>query len=147
MNSNPLISIVMPVRNASAYLDECLNSIVNQTYKNWELLAVDDHSTDTSFEILQNHASKEERISVLKNIGKGIIPALRLAFENSSGELITRMDADDIMLSKKIELLKSQLIGKGKGHICTAFVEYFSETPLGDGYQKYQTYRHYLSHL
>ncbi len=135
----------MPVRNASPYLDECLKSIINQTEKHWELLVVDDHSTDNSFEILQNHASKDERISVFKINGRGIIPALNLAFENSTGELITRMDADDIMRPKKIELLKSRLIGKGKGHVCTAFVEYFSETPLGDGYKKYQNWLNELT--
>jgi len=145
MNSNPLISILMPVRNASAYLDECLQSIIYQTEKHWELLAVDDHSSDNSFEILQKYASQDPRITIFKNIEKGIIPALQLAFKKSSGELITRMDADDIMRQQKLELLKKQLLQKGKGHVCTAFVEYFSETPLGDGYQKYQNWLNELT--
>jgi hypothetical protein len=50
------------------------------------------------------------------------------------------MDADDIMKPQKIALLKNQLLEKGAGHICTAFVEYFSDTPLGDGYRKYQNW-------
>ncbi len=145
MNSNPLVSILMPVRNATKYLDECLQSIINQTEKHWELLAVDDRSSDNSFAILKKYASNDSRIKVFKNNGKGIIHALRLAFENSSGELITRMDADDIMYPRKIMLLKNQLLRKGNGHVCTAFVEYISETLLGDGYRKYQNWLNELT--
>ena len=135
----------MPVRNASAYLEECLQSIISQTEKQWELLAVNDHSTDNSFEILQTHASKDDRIKVFQNDGKGIIPALQLALKNSNGQFITRMDADDIMLLEKLVRLKNQLLKKGKGHICTALVEYISETPLGDGYKKYQSWLNKLT--
>lgn len=145
MNSDPLVSILLPVRNASAYLDECLQSIIGQTEKNWELVVVDDHSSDNSREILQSYATKDNRIRVFKNIGNGIIPALRLSFEKSSGEFITRMDADDIMRPQKIALLKKQLLKKGKGHVCTAFVEYFSESHLGNGYKKYQDWLNNLT--
>ena len=92
----------------------------------------------------KHHASNDPRIKVFQNNGKGIIPALRLAFQNSSGELISRMDADDIMLPQKLELLKNQLLRSGKGHVCTGLVEYISETQLGDGYRKYQ---HWLNEL
>ena len=130
----------MPVRNASAYLEECLQSIISQTEKRWELLAINDHSSDDSFEILQTHASKDNRIKVFQNDGKGIIHALQLALKNSNGQFITRMDADDIMLLEKLVRLKNQLLKKGKGHVCTALVEYISETSLGDGYRKYQNW-------
>jgi glycosyltransferase involved in cell wall biosynthesis len=145
MNSNPLVSILMPVRNAASYLDECLSSIINQTEKHWELLAIDDHSADHSFDILQKYAANDHRFKVFKNNGKGIIPALRLAFEKSTGELISRMDADDIMQPQKIELLKKRLLTKGPGYVCTAFVEYFSSTELGDGYKKYQNWLNELT--
>ncbi len=145
MNSDPLISILMPVRNAENFLDECLESILNQTEKHWELLAVDDNSSDRSFEILQNYAAKDARIRVFKNKGKGIIPALRLAFENCRGDHITRMDADDVMHPQKLGLMKDQLLKKGKGFVCTAFVEYFSDKPLGDGYRKYQNWLNELT--
>ncbi len=135
----------MPVRNAATFLDECLQSIINQTEKHWELLAVDDHSSDNSFDILQKYAVNDHRIKVFKNKGKGIIHALRLAFENSAGELISRMDADDIMKPQKIALLKRQLLRKGEGHVCTAFVEYFSEAQLGEGYKKYQNWLNELT--
>ncbi len=130
-------SILLPVFNAAPWLNDCLNSILQQTEGNWELVAVDDFSTDESWKIIQAFAKKDRRIKVFQNDEKGIIPALRLAFENSTGRLITRMDADDIMMPNKLEALKKVLIESGKGYISTGLVSYFSENELGDGYRKY----------
>lgn len=132
-----LISILMPVKNAGPYLTECLNSIINQTYLDWELIAVNDHSSDDSVLILESFADKDARISVLHNQGKGIIEALRLAHKNSTGVYITRMDADDIMAPNKLEAMQAQLDDYGIGHIAMGQVKYFSENKLGDGYKKY----------
>ena len=66
-NTQPLISIVMPVRNAESFLSDCLNSILNQTHTNWELLALDDHSTDKSLHILRSYQKKDKRIKVFSN--------------------------------------------------------------------------------
>lgn len=132
------ISILMPVFNAGAYLAECLNSIIQQTESDWELLAVDDFSTDNSCKILNDFAEKDQRIRILQNTEKGIIPALKLAFQNSSGGLITRMDADDRMSLDKLAVLKSILIKNGVGHLATGCVQYFSANELGGGYLKYE---------
>jgi len=131
-------SILLPVRNAEKFLSDCLESILNQTETDWELIAIDDHSTDTSWQILQDFAKKDNRIRVLQNTGHGIIDALRLAYENSSGEFITRMDSDDRMLPEKLAILKNQLIQNGVGYLATGMVQYFSADGLGDGYRKYQ---------
>jgi len=132
------ISILLPVFNAEKYLSNCLNSILQQTEMDWELLAVNDFSTDHSKQILDNFAKKDSRIQVLQNVEKGIIPALRLAFQNSKGQFITRMDADDEMPAQKLMTLKSMLLEKGKGMVATGCVQYFSETTLGNGYLKYE---------
>jgi len=92
----------MPVKNTATFLKTCLNSILQQTELYWELIAIDDHSTDTTWQILQDFAKKDKRIKVLQNNGKGIIDALRLAYKNSQGQLITRMDSDDIMRPEKL---------------------------------------------
>ena len=133
-----MISILMPVFNAAPFLRECLQSILQQTADNWELLAVNDFSTDDSRIILEHFAAKDQRIKVFQNTEKGIIPALRLAYEQSSGAFITRMDADDIMPRDKLMLLRELLIEAGPGHLATGYVQYFSEQTLGDGYQKYE---------
>jgi len=139
------ISILMPVFNAGPFLQECLESIGRQRESKWELLAVDDFSTDDSLEILEAFAEKDSRIKVFQNVEKGIIPALRLAFEKSSGEFITRMDADDRMMPTKLLQLKSLLLQFGGGHVSTGLVQYFSETGLGEGYRRYENWLNELT--
>ena len=94
----PLISILTPFKNTAHYLSECVYSILNQSYTHWELLIVDDGSSDNSYDIVNAFAEKDNRIKLFKNQGSGIIDALQLAFNNSRGNYITRMDSDDIML-------------------------------------------------
>ena len=119
---------------------ECLESIINQTEQSWELVAVDDFSTDSSHEILCDYARTDQRITVLKNDSKGIIGALRLAFKNSTGTFITRMDSDDLMKPKKLEILKSSLLANGKKHLACGPVKYFADFEIGDGFNKYETW-------
>ncbi|MFB0925699.1 MAG: glycosyltransferase, partial [Vicingaceae bacterium] len=137
---NPLVSIIMPVKNTVQFLEQCLDSILDQTYANWELLAVDDSSSDDSFNILQAYSEKDSRVKPFRNDGKGIIEALRLAYSKSSGELISRMDSDDIMTQNKLEVLSSNLINNGKGNLAAGLVKYFSDTELGEGFQKYEAW-------
>lgn len=137
---NPLISILIPFKNTAEFLPECLQSIINQTYTNWELLIVDDGSTDESFNIVEDFIIKDSRIQLFKNNGFGIINALRLAFSKSKGELITRMDSDDIMTYNKIEVLGNNLLKFGKQHVAIGQVTYFSKSGVGDGYSKYETW-------
>ncbi len=135
-----LVSIVMPVKNTSQYLEECLNSILNQTYTDWELIAVNDHSTDNSFDILSKYSKQENRIKVFNNNGNGIIDALRLAYSESKGEFITRMDSDDIMQPKKLELMVGDLKKAGAGNIALGLVKYFSKDGIGEGFSKYEAW-------
>lgn len=135
-----LISIVMPVYNTSKYLKECLDSIIEQTETNWELLVTDDFSTDDSLELLNSYAVLDSRIKVFKNNHKGIIGALRLAFENSQGTFITRMDSDDIMHPNKLHVLQSSLLKHGVKHLACGPVKYFSDYEIGDGFKKYESW-------
>ncbi len=133
----PLVSILMPVKNTAGFLPDCLQSVIDQTESNWELLAVDDHSTDESGQILADFANRDARIKVFTNEGKGIIPALRLALSKSEGKLITRMDSDDIMPPEKLAVLNQNLRSVGPGHLALGLVEYFAES-LGEGYKNYE---------
>ena len=138
MNMNESISILLPAKNAESFLHECLNSILNQSEKDWELLVVDDHSDDRTFETLKEFHQKDVRIKPLKNKGKGIIDALQTAYSSSQGSFITRMDADDLMHENKLSTMKSQLLHHGTGHIATSLVKYFAEDGVNEGYQKYE---------
>ena len=141
----PLISILIPFKDTAKFLPECLNSVVNQSYTHWELLIIDDHSTDNSFDIVNRYAENDKRIKLLKNTGKGIIDALKLALKKSTGTYITRMDSDDIMMSNKLDIMVNQLLKHGKQHIAIGLVRYFSETGIGDGYARYEAWLNRLS--
>jgi glycosyltransferase involved in cell wall biosynthesis len=141
----PLISILIPFKNTETFLQECLDSIIKQTYLNWELLIVDDGSTDGSNQIVKTYAEKDKRIKLFKNKGEGIIDALRLAFEKSSGTYITRMDSDDVMIPNKLELLLNNLLAHGKKHLATGLVSYFSENGINNGYKNYETWLNRLT--
>jgi glycosyltransferase involved in cell wall biosynthesis len=99
------------------------------------LIVVNDYSEDESWEILTEYHKRDPRIKLFNNEDKGIIPALKLAFSKSIGNFITRMDADDIMASGKLELLKSNLIDDID--VVVGKVKYFSQNTLGKGYQRY----------
>ena len=137
---NPLVSILTPFKNTVAFLPECIDSIINQTYTNWELLIVDDFSTDKSYELVESYTKRDKRIKLFKNNENGIISALRLAFGQSNGQFITRMDSDDIMHNEKLEILSSNLLKHGTQHIALGLVKYFSDEGLGEGFQKYEVW-------
>lgn len=95
----PLASIAMPVRNAAPWLGECLASVLGQHEGRFELLAVDDASTDGSAAMLEQAAARDPRVRVLRTgPGRGgIVPALNLALDEARAPLLVRMDADDCM--------------------------------------------------
>ena len=135
---NELVSILMPVYNAEKYLFECLTSILKQSLTNWELIAINDYSTDKSQEILTSFQAQDQRIKVFQNNGKkGIIPSLQFGYRHAEGHFISRMDADDLMHPQKLRLMRKALIENPSKQIAVPLVEYFSDQVLGEGYQKY----------
>ncbi len=100
----PDISVIMSVYNGEAYLAEAIESIINQTYKNWELIVINDCSNDSTYDILSDFAKRDERIKVHSNEVNLKLPAsLNKAISLSSGKYIARMDADDISLPERLE--------------------------------------------
>ncbi|MFT5821718.1 MAG: glycosyltransferase involved in cell wall biosynthesis [Crocinitomix sp.] len=139
MSQKPFISIIMPVHNAENFLDDCLQSIISQLFIDWELIIVNDYSTDTSNSLLIEWCKKDERIQLLQNTSKGIIPALQLAFEHSKGKYITRMDADDLMPREKLQLFAKQA-QLNPNSVVTGKVSYFSEKSVSQGYLRYEAW-------
>jgi glycosyltransferase involved in cell wall biosynthesis len=137
------ISIIMPVKNAALYLGQCLDSIVEQSFDSWELIAVDDGSTDQSMKVLEEFEKKDSRIKVRECFVGGIIPALQEAFDHSVGRYITRMDADDIMPVNKLELFYRAIKGKRKV-VVTGKVNYFADKKVSEGYRRYESWLNYL---
>ncbi|MBL4652360.1 MAG: glycosyltransferase family 2 protein, partial [Flavobacteriales bacterium] len=131
------IAIIMPARNAGLFIEKCINSILHQSYTNWELVVVNDHSTDNTLELLHKFADIDRRITVINNTGNGIIDALKMGYSNTISRFITRMDADDIMPPNKLELMVNQC---GKNTVVTGKIKYISETELGEGYTYYESW-------
>lgn len=143
--SETLISIITPFKNTELYIAECLESIIAQTYTHWELLIVDDGSTDASFSIVSEFAKKDKRITLFTNSGAGIISALQFGFSKSSGQFITRMDSDDIMTPTKLDVLQHNLKTHGKKHIAVGQVKYFREDGISNGFATYETWLNSLT--
>lgn len=93
------ISIIVPVYNASQFLDKCMESIINQTYKKLEIILVDDGSTDSSLEICNKYASKDNRIEVISKENGGAASARNLGIGYSTGDYIAFVDSDDYIES------------------------------------------------
>ena len=97
----PVVSVILPVYNAEKYLQEAIDSILNQTFHDFELLLVNDGSTDKSEQVI--HQYKDSRIVYIKNEkNKGLIYSLNKAIDLAKGEFIARMDADDIALPHRL---------------------------------------------
>lgn len=98
----PHISVIMPVYNAEPTLGEAVESILNQDVAEWELVAVDDGSTDNSLPILKRYAAEDKRVRILPGNHEGIVPALRRGCAAARGDLLARMDADDTALPARL---------------------------------------------
>lgn len=106
---NKLVSVVMPIYNAEKYLKDNLPLLINQTYKNFELILVNDGSKDKSLAICQDFAKKDSRIKVISQENKGVSSARNLGIENSKGEYICFVDADDFTMPNYLSTLVSTI--------------------------------------
>lgn len=105
MKSQPLVSIVVPVYNKGAFLDECLQSLVNQTYLRVEIIAIDDGSTDACADILARWKKRDKRIRLMTHVNnKGISYTSNRGLRVAKGKYIARMDADDVAMPERIAL-------------------------------------------
>ena len=95
MNNNISISIVVPVYNVEKYLRQCLDSIINQTFKDFECICVNDGSTDKSLSILQEYANKDNRIKIIPQKNIGLAGARNTALSVASGKYVLFVDSDD----------------------------------------------------
>lgn len=102
---NRIVSIVIPVYNVEDYLSKCIESVLDQTYTNWELILIDDGSKDKSGEICDSYARKEDRIIVIHKDNSGVSDSRNIGIARSKGDCICFIDADDWIKSKFLEHL------------------------------------------
>lgn len=126
----------MPVKDTAPYLEACISSILEQTFADWELIAVNDQSSDDSLVLLEDFATKDKRVKVFTNSKPGLLQALRYGYSKTSGELIHRMDSDDKMPENKLQLMFNAW--QGKESLVTGGTEYFKDNgTVGDGFRRY----------
>lgn len=102
--NDQLVTVLIPNRNSSIYIAETLDSVLTQTYTNWECIIVDDHSTDNSLEIIKPYIEKQpDKIKLFPNTRKGACSARNVAFKYSKGDYIQYLDADDLLSPNKLE--------------------------------------------
>lgn len=101
---NPLISVIVPVYNVENFLPRCINSILSQTFTDFELLLIDDGSTDKSGEICDEYAQNDMRIKVFHKQNEGVSAARNLGIDKACGEWIIFMDSDDYFLNNAFNL-------------------------------------------
>ena len=115
MKNKPLVSIITPCYNAGNVISETIESVLQQSYQNWEMLICDDCSTDNSVEIIKEYCEKDSRIKLFstpQNTGAPAEPR-NIAINNAKGDFIAFLDADDIWFSNKLEVQISFAIKKG----------------------------------
>ena len=99
------ISVIIPVYNVEKYLRECLDSLINQSFKDFEVICIDDGSTDKSYKILEEYSQKDSRIKVLKQEHNGAGAARNLGIEIAKGKYIQFLDSDDYFEPNMLEEL------------------------------------------
>ena len=141
-----LISILLPVYNAQQFLEDCLRSIQHQSYRNFEVVMVDDGSTDNSPRILSEFAQQDSRFRVLPlSKNGGIVAALNHGLKNCHGEWIARMDADDIMQPQRLEIQRQYCADHPETDVLGAKVSIFrDDSELTVGQKRYRDWSNSL---
>jgi glycosyltransferase involved in cell wall biosynthesis len=133
---NSLVSILIPLYNSEKYIAETLNSCINQTYKNIEIIIVDDGSSDEGLAIAREYEKNYNNIWVYTQENSGAQKARNLAFEKSKGDYIQYLDADDVLSEDKIENQMKLVSEYGDNNVYTCKFMRFSDTTLNAYYKK-----------
>ena len=134
----PRISVLMPCRDASACLPDAIASLDTQSFTDFEVLAVDDGSTDGTGDLLAEWADRDHRVRVLTQGPRGIVTSLRAAAEAARGEIIARMDADDVAHPRRLERQLGLMDGPDGVDACGCGVRYFPSSQVQDGAARYE---------
>ena len=129
LDTCPLVSIIIPVYNVEEYMDECIESVLNQTYKNIEIIIVDDGSTDKSGE--KCNLYNDDRVIVIHQDNKGLAEARNVGIEASKGEYISFVDSDDYISETMIENMIGSILKTGSLIACCDYTRKQEEIYYG----------------
>jgi len=137
--ATPLISVILPFYNAESTLERAIASIQQQTCKDWELLTVDDGSTDDSRSIVEQLAKLDSRIHIVGKDHRGIVGALQQGCAAASGHFLARMDADDFSMPLRFERQRAFMEENPKAGLCGVQVKMVGGK-IGEGRQRYENW-------
>ncbi len=140
MPAPPPISVLLPVRDGAAFLPEAIASLETQTEADFEVVVVDDGSTDTTSDLLGAWASRDARVRTLRQPATGIVAALERARAAARGRYLARMDADDVCAPGRFARQRAMMEGQSSlvGSGCQ--VRYFPPSSVGDGARRYEAW-------
>lgn len=142
--NEPAVSVLLPAYNASLYLPEALASLCAQEFENWELVAVDDGSSDDTAALLRNAAATDQRIRPLFLPHQGLVPALNSGLAACQAPLVARMDADDRMHPARLRLQVEYMQAHPETDLVGALVECFPREQIHEGLALYQEWQNSL---
>lgn len=112
LECNIKFSIIIPIYNVQKYLPKCLDSLLNQTLTDIEIICINDGSTDNSLQILKNYANKDNRIKIITQQNQGVSVARNTGIDNATGEYVLFVDADDWLELNTCEILSQSIVNK-----------------------------------
>ncbi|MBJ6752756.1 glycosyltransferase [Geomonas anaerohicana] len=140
----PPLSILMPVRNEEKHLPAALASLSAQSFRDWELVVVDDGSTDRTSDILARAAAADARVRVLATGGQGLVPALNLGLAECRSELVARMDGDDVAHPDRLQAQVAFLAAHPEVGLLATNFQHFPRRRIGSGMLGYQQWQNSL---
>lgn len=146
--NNPLVSIIMPSFNSYEYIEESINSVIKQTYSNWELLIIDDYSTDCTREILQKYNGESKIKIIYLESNQGAAIARQIGIDASKGNLIAFLDSDDLWYPNKLMEQVEFMINNNYDFTYTLYSPFKDSKSIYSPikYSKTKTYRGVLIH-
>lgn len=136
----PRVSVLLPVFNAAEFLPACLDSLGRQTLREFEVVAVDDGSTDGSAEILKQRGRRDHRFQILERPHSGLVPTLNGGLEACRGDMVARMDADDIMHPRRLEMQLEALRADREISVISSLVKHFPANRVAEGFRLYDNW-------
>jgi glycosyltransferase involved in cell wall biosynthesis len=136
--SEPLVSVLLPVRDPGPYLKDCIASMARQTLEDYEVIAVDDGSSDGSAKVLDDWAVQDERVKVVHRSESGLVETLNAGLELCTAPFVARMDADDISHPRRFELQAAEFEELPWVGVVSSLVRHFPWSGVGEGYRVYE---------
>ncbi|MDU6823329.1 glycosyltransferase family 2 protein [Intestinibacter bartlettii] len=127
---NPKISVIVPVYNTSTYLRRCLDSILEQDFTSYEVICVNDGSTDNSLEILREYEKKSEKIKVINQVNSGVAKTRNTALKHANGDYLAFLDSDDFVRENYLSRLYDAAIDTRSDIVICNFYRYYEQINL-----------------